>query len=110
MRYLELLIPITFLLSVFGVIYLYLKSRHIEKMAMIENAVDAKSIYNKEKTRSYTLKIAMLLIGIAVGNLIAFSIIQWLALAESNVIHFTLTFLFAGLALLLNYRIERKKP
>ena len=94
MRYLELLIPITFLLSVFGVIFLYLKSRHIEKMSMIENAIDAKSIYNKEKTRSYTLKIAMLLIGIA----------------ESNVVHFIMTFLFAGLALLLNYRIERKKP
>ena len=110
MRYLELLIPITFLLSVFGVIFLYLKSRHIEKMSMIENAIDAKSIYNKEKTRSYTLKIAMLLIGIAIGNLFAFLLTQSLAIAESNVVHFIMTFLFAGLALLLNYRIERKKP
>lgn len=105
----DIIVPITFIASIFGIIYLYLKSRHRERIAMIEKNVPANSLYNKPKILAITLKIGMLFIGIGVGILIGYIINYIFSIQEGHIFYFVFTFLFGGLALILNYKIEKNK-
>ena len=62
----------------------------------------------KRKYSAMTLKIGMLLVGIALGILIG-SIIDEYTTLPSEVGYFSMIFLFGGLALIANSLIEKKK-
>ncbi|MBW1296407.1 DUF6249 domain-containing protein [Aquimarina litoralis] len=105
----DIIVPITFIVSISGLIYLYLKTRHRERMAMIENGVSASSLYNKTKILAITLKIGMVSAGIGIGILIGNFVNYLFTVEDANVFYFAFTFIFGGLALILNYRIEKNK-
>lgn len=105
----DILVPITFIATLFGIIYLYLKSRHRERLHMIEKGVSSNSLYSKARTLSATLKIGMLCIGIGIGILMGYLINCFLAIPQGHVLYFVFSFLFGGLALILNYRIEKNR-
>ncbi|WP_242132729.1 DUF6249 domain-containing protein [Aestuariivivens marinum] len=72
----EVLIPISFFLLVFGVFYLYLSTRNKERLALIDKGADA-SIFVSGKKRTLTvwkalfLNLALLLMGIGAGIFIS---------------------------------------
>ncbi len=103
----DIIVPITFITSIFGIIYFYLKSRHRERSAMIEKGIDASSIENKTKTIATTLKIGMLCVGIGMGILMGYLVNTFFGIQDSPVFYFAFTFLFGGLGLILNYKIEK---
>jgi predicted MFS family arabinose efflux permease len=104
----EVLIPITVFGAIFGIFYVYISARNKERMSMIEKGADASMFVTKRKYSAMTLKIGMLLVGIALGILIG-SIIDEYTTLPSEVGYFSMIFLFGGLALIANSLIEKKK-
>ncbi|GAB5475400.1 MAG: hypothetical protein Mars2KO_34990 [Maribacter sp.] len=105
----DIIVPITFIAAVFGIIYLYLKSRHLERLHMIEKGVSSNSLYSKTKTLAVTLKIGMLCVGIGVGILMGYLLNSITSVQEGDVFYSIFSFLFGGLALILNYKIEKNR-
>src|SRR5665213_1360314 len=71
----ETLIPISFFIMLFGIIYLFLSTRNKERLALIDKGVDA-GIFMKGKSTAdvgkvIILNLALLLMGIGVGVFIA---------------------------------------
>lgn len=105
----DIIVPITFIAALFGIIYLYLKSRHRERLHMIEKGVSSNSMYSKARTLATTLKFGMLCTGIGTGILMGYLINCISTIQEGHVLYFVFTFLFGGLALILNYRIAKNR-
>jgi len=104
----EILIPIAFFGAIFGIFYLYITARNKERLSMIEKGADASMFATKRKYYAMTLKIGMLLIGVALGILVG-SIIDQYTLLEEEVGYFSMIFLFGGLALVINALMEKKE-
>ena len=68
----EIIIPITFFLAVAGILYVYLTTRHNERMAMIEKGADPALFQSKPKAKSFFLKIGMLMVGVSIGIVTGF--------------------------------------
>ncbi|MBK7390347.1 MAG: hypothetical protein IPI23_15120 [Bacteroidetes bacterium] len=105
----EILIPITFFLSLFGVIYVYFNTRHKERMSMIEKGADASLFQSKKGYSNASMRFGMFLIGIALGILTGNILTETTSLQE-EVSYFSMIFLFGGMSLVSYYMfIERKK-
>ncbi|MBK7970740.1 MAG: hypothetical protein IPK08_18465 [Bacteroidetes bacterium] len=105
----EILIPITFFLSLFGVLYVYFNTRHKERMSMIEKGADASLFQSKKGYSNASMRFGMFLIGIALGILTGNILTETTSLQE-EVSYFSMIFLFGGMSLVSYYMfIERKK-
>lgn len=116
----ELLVPIFAMLttfgSIFGMFYVFITTRHKERMTLIENGFEVSS-FSKNKSfnsKRWLLRLALLSIGVATGILIATIILEGF-LYNSDRRHIVsdalipvCIFLFAGLGLLTSYIIEDK--
>lgn len=105
----DILVPITFIAALFAILYIYLKSRHRERLHMIEKGVSANSIYSKKRTLAMTLKLGMLCAGVGIGILVGYLVNSVSKLQEGHVLYSVFTFLFGGLALILNYKVEKNR-
>jgi hypothetical protein len=100
--------------AVFGVLYMYYTTRHKERLALIEKGADA-SLFNtgKEGSRTiinwskFTLKIGMLLMGIAFGIIVGAALSR-LGLMNEDAMYSSMILFFGGLSLVLFYVIDRK--
>jgi len=104
----EILIPMTVFAAIFGIFYVYISARNKERMSMIDKGADASMFVSKRKYHAMTLKIGMLLVGIALGILIG-SLIDEYTTLPSEVGYFSMIFLFGGMALIANSLMEKKK-
>lgn len=104
----EVLIPIVFFAAIFGIFYLYITARNKERLSMIEKGADASMFTRKRKYYAMTLKVGMLLVGIALGILIGSFIDEYTTLPE-EVGYFSMIFLFGGLSLIINALMEKKE-
>jgi hypothetical protein len=107
----ELLIPISFFLVVFGIIYLYFSTRNKERLALIEKGADA-SIFNLGKRSGSSWKVivinlAFLLMGIGAGVFIASILVAYTTLDDDAVIP-AMIFLMAGVGLFVGYTQTKK--
>ena len=106
-----LLIPISFFAVVFGIVYLYLSTRNKERLALIEKGADA-SIFMRGKQHTapiwkvLILNLALLLMGIGIGMLIA-SIIEQNTNLLGDAIYPSITFTIAGAGLLIGYYMTK---
>ncbi|WP_299436746.1 DUF6249 domain-containing protein [uncultured Aquimarina sp.] len=105
----NIIVPISFLVSVFGIIYIYITSKHRERIAMIKYGVSASQLTNKNRDLAQSLKYGMLLIGIAVGILVAYCINLFVLEKYHPVFYFSMTFLFGGISIIMNYKLEKRK-
>ena len=103
----EVLIPIVLFIVGFGIVYIYFTTRNKERMAMIEKGADPSIFHKKEKPTS-SMKLGMLLVGVAIG-IITGEIIANLGLMHVPASHFAMIGLFGGLALIIHHLIEGKK-
>ncbi|MGV6831342.1 MAG: DUF6249 domain-containing protein [bacterium] len=105
----EILIPLAFFASVFGVFYLYLSSRNRERLALIEKGADA-SIFKIGKRGSswkvVIINLAFLLIGIGVGAFLGSIIDEYTRLHDGAIVG--VIFIMAGLGLYVGFLQTRK--
>lgn len=89
--------------AIFGIAYIYLVSRHRERMTIMEKGADP-AMFHKE---GQTLKYGMLAVGVAIGILVG---AQLRAQGfDKNVSYLSMVFLFSGLSLITFYLISRRK-
>jgi hypothetical protein len=99
--------------TVFGIIYIYLTTRHKERLALIEKGADA-SLFNTGKEGKFSnfwgklsLKAGMLAIGISLGILVG-AIFANSGMFDEGICYTSMIFLFGGLSLITFYLIDRK--
>ncbi|MFH6998003.1 DUF6249 domain-containing protein [Flavobacterium sp. FlaQc-57] len=107
----KILIPISFFLMIFGIIYLIYSTRNRERMALIEKGVDA-SIFMQGKGKGvpawkiFVVNLAFLLIGSGVGIFVALLITTYTSLNDGAV-YPSIIFIMAGIGLLTGYKTAK---
>ncbi len=105
-----IIIPIIFGL-LFGIVYLFFTTRNKERMALIEKGIGAE-IFNKGNRKTapvwkvLILNIALLLMGIGLGTLLA-SIIDQLTTLDEDALYPGVIFLTAGTGLLAGFYMTK---
>ncbi|WP_053991786.1 DUF6249 domain-containing protein [Mangrovimonas sp. TPBH4] len=106
----EILIPISFFLALFGIVYLYFSTRNKERLALIEKGADA-SIFTMGKQRTapiwkvIILNLALLLMSIGVGIFIS-QILVSMGVDEDIAMPGTI-FLMAGVGLFIGFKMTQ---
>ena len=107
-----ILIPISFFLFVFAIVYLYYSTRNKERMALIEKGAEATIFFSskKGKTSSFSkivfLNIALLLIGIGIAIFIA-AFLENMGVHEGVAYPGTIFFM-AGVGLLAGFFVTKR--
>jgi len=107
----EILVPIAFFATVFGIVYLHISTRNKERLALIEKGADA-SIFGKKdvssilKSRFVTLNISLLLMGIGLGVFIASIFDTYTGIHDS--VYPALIFFMGGLGLFIGFLMTKK--
>jgi hypothetical protein len=108
MDQIEILIPITMFACAFGIAYIFLSTRHRERMAMIEKGADPSMFRMTGRRNKFTLKFGLLFVGMAVGILLGEFLHIGMGMRE-EVANFSMIFLWGGLALILSHYLENKQ-
>jgi Na+/melibiose symporter-like transporter len=107
----ESIVAIIGTISVFGVIglliYLYFRTRHKERMALIESGQDA-SMLKGEKDISGALKWGIFILAIGIALFLG-HFLEANTTMDEGAGYFPLIFTFAGIALLIYYNIAKKE-
>lgn len=109
----DILVPISFFLAIFGIVYLYLSTRNKERLALIEKGVDA-SIFMRGAQdgppfyKVILLNLALLLMGVGVGVFIALVLSTYTALEQGGAIYPAMIFTSAGAALFIGFNLTKK--
>lgn len=107
-----ILIPISFFLFVFAIVYLYFTTRNKERMALIEKGAEATIFFNAEKGKSSSigkilfLNLALLLIGVGIAIFIG-AILENMGVHEGVAYPGTIFFM-AGIGLLSGFFLTKK--
>lgn len=106
-----IILPIIFGV-IFGVFYLFISSRHKERLALIEKGADASIFYSNKKTTSPVWKVllvnlAMILVGIGVGIFVAGLLHYTLGVEEEIAFPGTI-FTLAGAGLYTGFKLSQK--
>jgi hypothetical protein len=110
MNTVEIIIPVTFFATVFGVSYLYLNARHRERMAMIERGMEESLLLGKKEDQlpqqHKILKRGLLAIGIG-GGVATGCALNGIFDMELGAAIFSMVLLGGGLSLLAFYKKMR---
>ena len=102
----DLFVSISAFAGIFGIVYVFLMTRHRERMSMLEKGVDP-TLFASRTSNSPTLKFGMLAIGIALGILLGNLLHQALDMSR-HVAFLSMIFLCGGVSLVANFVINRK--
>ncbi len=104
----EALIAIVFFAAVFGIFFLWMSSRHKERMSLIEKGASAEKIFGDppQRAKKWILNLGILSIGIALGVLVGTGLEQ-AGISEEQAYPLSI-FLFGGIALVAAYFISRR--
>ena len=107
-----ILIPISFFLFVFAIVYLYFTTRNKERMALIEKGAEATIFFNAKKSKgpsigkTLLLNLALLLIGVGIAIFIG-AILENMGVYEGVAYPGTIFFM-AGIGLLSGFFLTKK--
>ena len=106
----EILIPISFFLMIFGIVYLFFTTRNKERLALIEKGADA-SIFTTRSSisfwRTVILNLSLLLTAIGLGIFFASILHNYLGVNEDVAYPGTI-FLMAGLGLFSGFFLTKR--
>ncbi len=105
------IVPLLFIV-IFGIVYLFVSSRHKERMALIEKGIDAAIFYSKPTKKSnllliFILNLSLLLISIGVAIFLGAMLHQYFQVHES-VAYTGSIFSLSGIALFCGYGLTKK--
>ena len=103
----DFLVSLAAFATIFGIIYIFVITRYRERMSMLEKGVDPSTFASKDRFASNTLKFGMLSVGLAFGILMG-NMLSKSEVIERAPAYFSMTFLFGGLSLILNFIVDRK--
>lgn len=107
------LIPISFFLTVFAILYLYFSSRNRERLALIEKGVDANIFFKaKDEKDIPTWKIvlinfAVLLMSVGVAIFLGSALENWMGLDEEIAYPGTIFFM-SGVGLMVGFEVTKR--
>ncbi|MGF7078774.1 DUF6249 domain-containing protein [Mucilaginibacter sp. UYCu711] len=101
----DAIVSITLFAAVFGMVYVFLITRHRERMIILEKSIDYP--FPVTNFNNITLKCGMLLSGVAIGFLIIY-VLQACGV-YSDLISVAMVCLFGGISLIASYIIVEKK-
>jgi hypothetical protein len=106
-----IIIPIIFGV-LFGIFYLFISSRHKERLALIEKGADASIFYSKDRKvtpmwKVIIINLALLLMGIGIGIFIA-AMLHYNLGVDEDVAYPGTIFLMAGIGLFLGFYFTKK--
>ncbi|MCC7523216.1 MAG: hypothetical protein IT250_00245 [Chitinophagaceae bacterium] len=109
----DVLVPISFFLLVFGIVYVFLSLRNKERLALIEKGVDAGVFFSRKRNsitlfRIIVLNVALLLMGVGVGVSVALLIGNYNEIDDLAPLIIASIFTMAGLALLIGFFLTKK--
>ncbi|MGE5381848.1 MAG: DUF6249 domain-containing protein [Omnitrophica WOR_2 bacterium] len=99
----DVLIPAVIFATIYGIVFLAIRKR--ERMALLERGLDPRS-FERADNKFSTLKYGLLLTGVGLGILLA-NILVSTGRMEQEPAYFSFVTLFGGLALIIDYIIER---
>ncbi|MEW7292638.1 DUF6249 domain-containing protein [Aquimarina sp. 2304DJ70-9] len=108
----EILIPITFFGSIFGIVYLFVSARNKERLALIEKGADASIFYSSKEKRVtplwkvFILNFSLLLMGIGLGIFIA-GILTEVIGVKNGIAEPGTIFLMAGAGLFVGFNMTK---
>ena len=108
-----ILIPVSFFLTIFAILYLYFSTRNKERLALIEKGMDA-NVFVRDKAKGYVaswkiflINFAILLISVGVAIFLAASLVEVLGVFEGVAYPGTIITL-AGVGLLVGFNLTKK--
>lgn len=105
-----ILIPISFFLFVFAIVYLYFTTRNKERMALIEKGAEASIFFSEKKGPSIgkilILNLSLVLISVGLAIFIG-SLIEEIGL-DGDIAYPGSIFLMAGIGLLVGFFLTKK--
>jgi hypothetical protein len=101
----DAIVSITLFAAVFGMVYIYIMTRHRERMIILEKSIDYP--FPVTNFNNLTLKCGMLLVGVAIGFLIIFVLQQ--CGVYSDLISVSMVCLFGGISLIASYVMVENK-
>ena len=103
----DLFVSIAAFAGIFGIIYVFLMTRNRERMSMLDKGIDPSQFASLSNSKSQTLRMGMLCVGIAIGILVGNLLYKndWL---DKSVSYMSMVFLFGGTSLILHFIIYRK--
>jgi hypothetical protein len=104
----EVIVPVVFFASLFGVIYIHLTTRHRERMSLIEKGADPSLFQRAKQIPSYTLRFGLLCVGISLGVILGNILKEALPNFEEGAAIVSMIFLFGGISLIVSYFLEKK--
>jgi hypothetical protein len=105
----DILVPLIIFGVIFGIVYVVTTARHKEKMALIEKGADP-TLFKRQQmkfSQYNTFKYGLLLVGIAVGIIIA-AIMDEINLIDQVAGYFSSILFFGGLALITAYLLRNR--
>lgn len=103
----DCIVSITLFAAVFGMVYVFLMTRHRERMEMLERNI-LTNPFPRPQYGLATLKYGMLLVGIGIGFIMGWVLYNYCAVDE-GLSTISMICLFGGLSLIINYLIVRNK-
>ena len=104
----DVLIPIAFFASAFGIVYVLVSARNKERMAMIDKGADPELFRSKFKISQYNMfKWGLLLVGIALGIIVA-NLLEEASVMNEEVAYPSMILLFGGFSLIASYLLRNK--
>jgi hypothetical protein len=101
----DAIVSITLFAAVFGMVYVFLITRHRERMIILEKSIDYP--FPVTNFNNITLKLGMLLVGLAISFLIIY-VVEACGI-HSDAINVAMVCLFGGISLIASYLIVEKK-
>lgn len=107
----SIIVPLALFSAVFGAIYVFIMTKHREKMYMMENQLDREEYGFRLFDGTYqTLKVGILMISLAVG-LLAGNYLDETYWVDKEFAHLFGMLLFGGIGLIIHFLIEKNsKP
>ncbi len=101
----EVLVPLGFFAMI--VVIIYIQADRKIKLNLIQHGADARTL-KMSKTTDGSLRLGLLLIGVAVGILLGHLLVNYTNM-QQEVAYFSMTFLFGGIALLISALLQKHK-
>jgi len=104
----EILVPISMFIMIFGIVYVGRTARNREILAAIEKGMDPSAVdFSSLKKKKSTLRDGALLVGVALGLLSGY-FLTVISSIEPALAYLSMSFLLGGVALLIVHSIESK--